>query len=202
MEDSVRVGCTIFVYKPYNMATRYRFGDSEKPHFITFSVINWIDVFSRETYKEVFNESLKYCIDNKGLVLHAWVIMSNHVHLIASATPGYQLADIIRDMKKFTSRAIIAAIQDNIQESRKDWLLWMFKRAGERNSNNNTYQFWQQDNHPIELSSNEMMDQRLTYLHENPVKAGYVWEPQHYKYSSAIDYYLEQPGLLPLQLLY
>lgn len=202
MEDSVRVGCTIFVYKPYNMATRYRFGDSEKPHFITFSVINWIDVFSRETYKEVFNESLKYCIDNKGLVLHAWVIMSNHVHLIASATPGYQLADIIRDMKKFTSRAIIAAIQDNIQESRKDWLLWMFKRAGERNSNNNTYQFWQQDNHPIELSSNEMMDQRLTYLHENPVKAGYVWESQHYKYSSAIDYYLEQPGLLPLQLLY
>jgi REP element-mobilizing transposase RayT len=184
------------------MATRYRFGDSEKPHFITFSVINWIDVFSREAYKEVFNESLKYCIDNKGLVLHAWVIMSNHVHLIASATPGYQLADIIRDMKKFTSRAIIAAIQDNIQESRKDWLLWMFKRAGERNSNNNTYQFWQQDNHPIELSSNEMMDQRLTYLHENPVKAGYVWESQHYKYSSAIDYYLEQPGLLPLQLLY
>jgi len=184
------------------MATRYRFGDSEKPHFITFSVINWIDVFSREKYKEVLIESLQYCITNKGLVLHAWIIMTNHVHLIATAQQPYQLTDIIRDLKKFTSRAIIKAISDNQQESRKDWLIWMFKRAGERNSNNNTYQFWQQDNHPIELSTNEMLDQRLTYLHENPVTAGHVWEPQHYKYSSAIDYYSDQPGLLPVVLLF
>jgi len=184
------------------MATRYRFGDSERPHFITFSVINWIDVFSREKYKEVLIESLQYCITSKGLIQHAWVIMSNHVHLIASAKQEHQLVDIIRDLKKFTSRAIIAAINDNQQESRKGWLIWMFKRAGERNSNNNTYQFWQQDNHPIELSTNEMMDQRLSYLHENPVSAGYVWEPQHYKHSSAIDYYTDQPGLLPVVLLY
>lgn len=184
------------------MATRYRFDDNEKPHFVTFSVINWIDVFSREAYKEIFIESLQYCITNKGLTLHAWVIMSNHVHLIASAQEGYQLVDIMRDMKKFTSRSIIAAIDENIQESRKDWLIWMFKRAGERNSNNNTYQFWQQDNHPIELSTNAMVDQRLTYLHENPVKAGYVWEPQHYKYSSAIDYYGIEKGLLPVELLF
>jgi putative transposase len=184
------------------MATRYRFGDNEKPHFITFSVINWIDVFSREAYKEIIVQSLQHCMSNKGLVLHAWIIMSNHVHLIASAKEGYQLADIMRDFKKFTSRTIVAAINDNIKESRKDWMVWMFKRAGERNSNNNTYQFWQQDNHPIELTTNDMMDQRLAYLHENPVRAGYVWEPQHYKHSSAIDYYAEGKGLLPIVLLY
>jgi REP element-mobilizing transposase RayT len=183
------------------MATRYRFGEDEMPHFITSSVVNWIDVFSREAYTQILVESLQYCIDNKGLPLHAWVIMSNHIHLIASAKQGYQLVNIIRDFKKFTSRNIIDAISSNIQESRKGWMIWMFKRAGERNGNNHKCQFWQQDNHPIELRTNEMMDQRLNYLHENPVKAGYVWEPQHYKHSSAIDYYTEVKGLLPIELL-
>jgi putative transposase len=128
--------------------------------------------------------------------------MSNHVHLIASSKPGHQLADTMRDLKKFTSRSIIDSINNNVQESRKDWLIWKFKRAGSRNGNNEVYQFWQQDNHPIELSTNEMMDQRLTYLHDNPVKAGYVWEPQYYKYSSAIDYYTNEKELLPVELLY
>jgi REP element-mobilizing transposase RayT len=182
------------------MATRYHFGDNEKPHFITFSVINWIDVFTRESYTQILLDSLRFCIEKKGLRLHAWVIMSNHVHLIASAKEGFKLADIMRDMKKFTSQRIIAAIIENEQESRKDWLIWMFKRAGARNKNNETYQFWQQDNHPIELSTNKMMDQRLDYLHNNPVKAGVVWEPQHYKYSSGIDYYSEDKGLLPIEI--
>lgn len=183
------------------MATRYRFGDNEKPHFITYPVVNWIDVFSREIYTQILIDSLRYCILEKGLQLHAWVVMTNHVHLIASAKEGHELVAIMRDHKKFTSRMIIAAIEENIQESRKDWLLWMFKRAGERNSNNEKYQFWQQDNHPIELSTNEMITQRLDYLHNNPVKAGYVWEPQHYKYSSAIDYYTDDKGLLPIEMM-
>jgi putative transposase len=184
------------------MATRYRFGDNEKPHFITYSVVNWIDVFSREAYTQILVDSLRYCILEKGLHLHAWVIMSNHVHLIASATEGIQMAGIMRDHKKFTSQMITSAIEQNPQESRKDWLLWMFKRAATRNTNNQTYQFWQQDNHPIELSTNEMLMQRLDYLHNNPVKAGYVWQPQDYKYSSAIDYYTEEKGLLPVESLY
>jgi putative transposase len=183
------------------MATRYHFGDNEKPHFITFAVVNWIDVFTRESYTHILLDSLRFCIEKKGLRLHAWVIMSNHVHLVASAKEGFKLADIMRDMKKFTSQRIISAINENQQESRKDWLIWMFKRAGAHNKNNETYQFWQQDNHPIELSSNEMIDQRLNYLHTNTVKAGLVWEPQHYKYSSAIDYYLNGKGLLPIETI-
>ena len=80
-------------------------------------------------------------------------------------------------------------------------MLWLFKSAAAKNSNNNENQFWQQDNHPIELTTNEMMDQRLDYLHENPVRAGFVWEPADYKYSSAIDYYRHENGLLPVVLL-
>lgn len=158
------------------MATRYRFGDNGTPHFISFAVVNWIDVFSRECYKEIVVETLKFCIAEKGLNLYGWVIMSNHVHLIASAREGFELVNIIRDFKKYSSKMIIANIEANIRESRKDWMLWMFKRAGARNSNNKVYQFWQQDNHPIELSTNKMIEQRLNYLHENPVTAGLVTE--------------------------
>lgn len=140
--------------------------------------------------------------------------MTNHVHLIVSAKIAVELAAIIRDLKKYTSRMIIAGIQENVQESRKECLpvqagmIWIacpdlsgFKRAGARNVNNKVFQFWQQDDHPIELSTNEMVDQRLHYLHENPVRAGIVWEAGHYKYSSAIDYYEERKGLLPIELL-
>jgi len=183
------------------MATRYRFGDNSIPHFITFAVVNWIDVFSRECYKEIVVESLKFCIAEKGLILHGWIIMSNHIHLIASAKEGFELVNIIRDLKKYTSKTIIANIESNMQESRKDWMIWMFKRAGAKNSNNKVYQFWQQDNHPIALSTNEMIDQRLNYLHENPVVSGLVTEAQYYKYSSAVDYYEERSGLVPITFM-
>lgn len=146
-------------------------------------------------------ESLRYCQKEKGLQLHAWVIMSNHVHLIASAERGIMLADIIRDHKKYTSKQIEQAIRENPFESRKEWMLWMFNRAGQRNSNNKNFQFWQQDNHPFELYGNEMLQQKLLYLHENPVRAGLVYETWHYKHSSAIDYCTTLKGLLDLQLL-
>ena len=183
------------------MSTRYRFGDSEYPHFITFAVVNWIDALSRPAYKNIIVESLRHCQKEKGLQLHAWIIMSNHVHLIASATQGIALPDIIRDLKKFTSKQIEEAIRSNAFESRKEWMLWMFKRAGAKNSNNKNFQFWQQDNHPFELHGNDMLQQKLLYLHDNPVRAGLVTEPWHYKYSSATDYCPTTTGLLELELL-
>lgn len=114
--------------------------------------------------------------------------MTNHVHLIISSEEGYKQEDILRDFKKFTSKRIIEAIICNERESRKNWMIWVFKTAGEKNSNNKNYQFWQQDNHPIELSTNHLMRQKLDYIHNNPVEAGVVSEPEHYIYSSATDY--------------
>jgi REP element-mobilizing transposase RayT len=183
------------------MSTKYKVGDNELAHFVTFSVVNWIDALTRTTYKEIIIESLQYCIKEKGLVLHAWVIMSNHVHLIISAKPGYLIGNILRDLKKFTCRQIIKAIQENPKESRKEWMIWMFERAGKRNSNNKEFQFWQQDNHPIELSNDLILQQRLSYLHENPVRGGIVYEPQDYIYSSGIDYYTTRKGRIELTLL-
>ena len=107
------------------MATRYRFGDSEYPHFITFAVINWIDALSRPAYKDIIVESLKYCQQEKGLIINGWIIMNNHVHLISRCKAGFALPDVIRDLKKFTSRKIEEAIRENTFESRKEWMLWI-----------------------------------------------------------------------------
>jgi putative transposase len=182
------------------MSSKYKVGDNLTPHFVTFTVVGWIDVFSRELYKELFINSLKYCCENKGLILHAWVIMTNHVHLIISTSEN-KIEYLVRDIKKFTSKQIIKAIQENPQESRKEWMLSIFSFTGRNNNNNKDFQFWKQDYHPIELSSDHRLQQRLNYLHENPVKSGLVWEPQDYKYSSAKDYYTNGHGLLKVEHL-
>jgi len=123
------------------------------PVFVTSAVIGWIDVFTREHYKEIVCKSLLYCIDHKGLLLHAWVIMSNHIHLIISAEKGRRIGDIMRDFKKHTSKQIIAAIKSNPQESRRNWMLNMVEYAGRHNNSNEQYQCWQQEYHPITLET-------------------------------------------------
>lgn len=86
--------------------------------------------------------------------------MSNHIHLIVSAEHG-NLPDIVRDMKKFTSKKIIDEVKQNAQESRCEWMLTIFKNAGSYNRNNKEYQFWQQhSNKPVELYSKEVMRQK------------------------------------------
>ncbi len=183
------------------MSVKYKTGDDELPHFITFSIVEWIDVFTRSLYKEILVGSLKYCIDQKGLRLNAWIIMPNHVHLIMSAKRDFIISNILRDLKKFTSKQIYKAIDENQMESRKTWLTYMFKRAGSKNSNNKEFQFWQNDNHPIELNNPFILKQKLDYLHENPVRAGIVFEPQDYVYSSAVDYFTDRKGMLAIEHL-
>src|SRR5207248_2824214 len=131
----------------------------------------------------------------KGLDLGAWCIMTSHVHLIIGSHKD-KMENIMRDLKRHTSKAILKEIENNMQESRRESMLWMFRRAGKRNPNNEIYQFWQQNNQPIELNTNEKIDQRLHYLHYNPVEAGFVDEPWQYPYSSAKDYFGLGKGLI------
>lgn len=115
-----------------------------------------------------------------------------------STTAPYRLSDVLRDFKKFTAFKILEAIQANSKESRKGWMLWIFRKAGEKNNRNKEFQFWQQDNHPIECDTNDIIDTRLIYIHENPIRAGVVRYEQDYAYSSAIDYYTEGKGLIEI----
>ena len=106
----------------------------------------------------------------------------------------------IRDMKSFTSRKIREAMENSniVHESRKEWILKRLYAAGTYNSNNNDFQLWQQDNHPIELNSNELLDQKLEYIHLNPVAAGFVDQPEAWLYSSARDYASTAKGFIDL----
>ena len=107
----------------------YKIRNQNAIHFITFSVVEWVDVFTRREYKDLLVEDLKYCQLNKGLNIHSWIIMSNHVHFILSAKEGFELSSILRDFKKHTSSRIIEAIENNRNESRKDWMMDIFQRA-------------------------------------------------------------------------
>ena len=161
----------------------YRIKDETAIYFLSISTVEWIDVFTRKSYKDIIVDSLSYCQDFKGLLLYAWVIMSNHIHLVVQAKDGYLLSAIIRDFKKFTSKQIIKVIQEE-EESRKDWLLFMMRKAGRQNSKKQRYQLWRNDNHPIELYTNVVIDQKIDDIHQNPVVENIVLNEEEYVYSS------------------
>ena len=182
------------------MSRKYKIWDQRKLYFVTFTVVNWMDVFIRDEYRDVFIQSLKYCQEHKGLEVYAWCIMTSHVHMIIGTNGTSRLEDIIRDLKSFTSRSIRKLIEDpnRVQESRKEWMYAMMRQTGLKNSNNNDFQLWQQHSHPIELNTNELMDQKLEYIHLNPVKAGFVDIPEAWIYSSARDYATKLKGLIDI----
>ena len=182
------------------MSLKHKFKNPDGIYFTTFAVVGWVDVFTRDLYRGIFIDSLNWCIKNKGLVVHAWVVMTNHVHLIVSKKGDQKLEEIFRDLKKYTSVKIINEIRTNPLESRKEWMLQYFKEKGQANTQNENYQFWQHGNHPVELDNVAILEQKLDYLHNNPVEAGMVSEPQHWKYSSAGDY-SEMKGDVEIELL-
>ena len=158
-------------------------------------------VFTRKEYKDIVLDSIRFCQKEKGMVLYGWCIMSNHVHLILSPRNN-NLSDLLRDFKKFTSKQVIAAIQNNTTESWREWMLQIFKIEGERNSRNEGFQFWRQDNGLKECYSKSFTDQKLDYVHSNPVEAGLVDKAEEYVYSSARDYYYgKNLGLLMVEWL-
>src|SRR5688572_3523611 len=140
------------------MSRKFKIRDQEAVHFVTFTVIHWLDVFIRPQYRDIFLDSIRYCQKHKGLELYAYCIMSSHVHMIIARHGEQNLEAVIRDIKKYTSVKLIQAIRDNDQESRKELFLWLFERAGKSNPHNTRYQFWQQHSHPIELNMNEKLD--------------------------------------------
>lgn len=121
--------------------------------------------------------------------INAWCIMPNHVHIVFRSVGEQRPELILGDFKRFTSKAIVKAIKENPEESRKEFYLNQFLKAGKKSSNVVQYQFWSHDNHPIEIWSPYVVAQKINYTHNNPVKAGLSKSPEDYKYSSAIDYF-------------
>ena len=182
-------------FVPFTMSRNYKFHNTEGLYFVSFAVVGWLDVFTRNEYKDLFLESLEFCQKNKGLEIHAWCIMTSHVHLVFRSIGGQKPELLIGDLKRFMSRSIVKSIEENTKESQKEFLLDFFKKEAAKSSNVHQYQFWRHDNKPIELWSNKVIKHKIDYTHSNPVEAGLVYKPEAYVYSSAKDYAGEK-GLL------
>jgi REP element-mobilizing transposase RayT len=168
---------------------------SDHPYFLTHTINGWADLFTRKELAEIVVNALNYCVDSKGLIVHAWCLMPSHLHMIANTNNAeIRLSDVMRDFKKFTSKAIIRFLQPPA-ESRRDWLLKLFSVG------KNNFQVWQEGMHPEALFTRDFMRQKLNYIHYNPVAAGLVYTPESYVYSSALEYYTGQKGLVNLELV-
>lgn len=178
---------------------RYTIHDQKGLYYLTLTVEGWVDVFSRVEYRDIIIDSLKYCQENKGLVVYAFVIMTNHIHLIARAEGEQTLSEVLRDFKKHTSKTILKQIQTP-KESRREWMLYLFKYFAKKGQRNREHKFWNHDNHPIVLWSPRVINQKLAYIHLNPVRAKIVKEPQHYIYSSASNY-VDGTGVLNVEII-
>ncbi len=168
------------------MTTGYQLNNQEGLYYLTLQVVKWIDIFTRNVYKDIIVDSLQFCQKNKDLTVFAYVIMSNHIHLLAQSQSG-KISDTIRDFKSFTAKAILKEIEEG-EESRKEWMLKQFEFSAKRNRRNSDLQFWTHENHAEEIYSDKFVEQKLEYIHMNPVKAGIVVNPEDYLYSSARNY--------------
>ena len=168
--------------------SRYRIWERGQPHFLTCTVVEWLPVFSRPEAAEIVLNSWRFLQAHNRLTLYGYVIMENHLHLVASAP------DLVAEMqafKSFTARQII-----DFLESRADRrMLQMLEWYKARHKGQSRYQLWQEGSHPQMIQGEEMLLQKLEYMHNNPVRRGYVDDPAHWRYSSARNY-LGQPGLI------
>ena len=179
---------------------KYIITDQHACYFLTFTVIHWVDIFTRREYKDIIVDSLNHCVEFKGLTIYAWVIMSNHMHLVGEVKAPDMMSDFIRDFKKFTSKKISSAIQLG-NESRKEWLLDKFSFEARRTRRAKYFKIWKDASHPEDLTNNDIdVFEKIYYAHNNPVVAGIVDLPEHYIYSSAGDY-VGKSGLVNVKIL-
>ncbi|MDP1799175.1 MAG: transposase [Planctomycetaceae bacterium] len=168
--------------------SRYRIFEDKYPHFVTCTVVGWLPVFMRPEVVEILLDSLRFLQGERGLQLFGYVIMENHLHLIAKAD---DLAERIGQFKSFTARNII----DLLMRKAETGLLNELRFQKRNHKSDHEFQFWEEGSHPQQIDSDEMMLQKLEYIHQNPLRRGYIDEPTHWRYSSARNY-ARQKGLL------
>ncbi len=171
--------------------SRYRIIEPTLPHFLTCTVLHWIPIFTRQSTTDILLQSLQFLM-KEGMNLYAYVILENHLHLVA------QSDDLGRDIarfKSFTAKNIIQFLADNNVKQILEQLAF-YKKAHKVDRG---YQLWQEGSHPEWIQNDEMMRQKVEYIHQNPVKRGYVDLPEHWRYSSARNY-AGQGGLIDVNV--
>ncbi len=173
----------------FRIPKKYYYGETM---FMTITTIEWIDVFTKEKYFKVLLDSLEYCQKEKGLLIFGFVFMTSHIHLIVSCKTG-NLADIIRDFKSYTT----SKIKKLLINDRRQYILRLLNASCYKKVRTK-FQIWQRENYPEVIRSDNFFEQKLKYIHYNPVKKGYVKNPEDWKYSSAKNYYLNDNSLIKI----
>jgi hypothetical protein len=172
------------------MRSRYRIFETEYPYFLTCSVVGWLPVFTRPACVEIVLDSWRFLQKSGRMTLFGYVILENHLHFIAS---GKNLSEDVGDFKSFTARKII----DWLRERKETSLLAQLAHEKAAYKTDRPFQLWQEGSHPKQLTNDRMMDQKLEYMHNNPLARGYVDDPLHWRYSSARNYH-GLPALLEI----
>jgi REP element-mobilizing transposase RayT len=168
------------------MSIGYKIEEQDELYYVTFQIVRWVDIFTRQVYRDIVVENLRFCQQNKGLEIYAFVVMSNHIHLLVRSGSG-RLSETIREFKSYTAKKILEAI--NIEaESRREWILNLFEFSAKQHKRNEKYQVWTHENHAEIVYSNAFMDEKINYIHENPVRSAIVDRAENYCYSSARNY--------------
>ena len=174
--------------------TRYQFLPADPfPYFVTTTTVNWLPLFGNPEVALIVLDSLRYLIDCQRISLHAYVIMENHVHLIASAE---NLSKQIANFKSFTARKCI----DYYSSRQNQHVLSQLSFYKLEHKTDRQYQFWQEGSHPQRIAEEDALQQKIDYIHFNPVRRGYIDKPEDWRYSSARDY-AGQLGLLPVTMV-
>ncbi len=186
------------------MGDSYKIFYQNAIYFLTLSIVEWIDIFNCKKQKEMLINSLIYCQKEKGLVIYAWCLMPNHLHLICSVSSEIGMSGFLRDFKKFTSKEIVKLVM-NTHESSQEWILKQFKSACSHLKRDQEYKVWQDSKQAKIVFSASFFYQKLNYIHNNPVKANLVANPEDYLHSSARNYadldYLLEVIVEPQQLI-
>jgi len=140
-------------------------------YYLTFTVRNWYYVFDRHNRFDILADALRWCGKNKGLTIYAYVFMLNHLHLVASSG---DIIGFVRDFKKYTSKKLL----QNITATEPD-VLKLFETEG------GGHEFWAKTNMPKAVESENFLFQKVEYIHNNPIRKGYVRRPEHWLWSSA-----------------
>lgn len=143
----------------YEFTGGYKIRDQFGLFFMTFTVVGWIDLFSRKLYRDILIKNMQYCRMRKELSVGAFVIMTNHVHVIWRSTSG-KLSDTLRDYKSFCTKEFINATENN-PESRKEWLLRSFAFHAKGTNQNKDYKIWTNDNHPEQIFTEKFLRTKL-----------------------------------------
>ena len=161
--------------------SRYQFKELDKPYFLTLTICGWQPIFTQPETVQIILDSWKYLQQNSNFKLYGYVILENHIHLIAQSD---NIQTDLQRFKSYTARQII----DYLKVQKISLILQQLAFYKKAHKSESEYQLWQEGSHPQVIESEDILRQKLEYMHYNPVKRGYIDKPEHWRYSSARNY--------------